>query len=114
MIAVYTVDDVAALLHKSRRWVLAYMRGRDFGHKAGRTRLFTEADLAQLIAELQVHSRSTPHGRKQAVPWRPPRKKDRDALAEALALATERKKDRKVREVARKAALLSTPRRKPE
>lgn len=48
----YTVDDVAKRIGKSRRWVLDYVRRRPIGGKAGRTRLFTEEDLAEIAAEL--------------------------------------------------------------
>lgn len=45
---VYTMDEVAQRLHKSRRWLQEFLRGKSFGRFAGRTRLFTESDIAQL------------------------------------------------------------------
>ena len=37
----YTMDEVAERLHKSRRWLQDFVRGMSIGRMAGRTRLFT-------------------------------------------------------------------------
>src|SRR6516162_2586361 len=50
--ALFTVDELAGRLHKSRRWLQAFLRGRNIGLLAGRTRLFTESDVFRLIQEL--------------------------------------------------------------
>jgi transposase-like protein len=47
--AVYSMDQVAERLHKSRRWLQDFLRGRDIGRLAGRTKLFTDADILRLI-----------------------------------------------------------------
>lgn len=46
--ALYTVDDVAARLHKSRRWLREFVREKQIGFMAGRTRLLDESDVQQL------------------------------------------------------------------
>ena len=51
-ITLFTVDDVAQRLHKSRRWLQNFLRGRPIGRLAGRTRLFTDSDVALLVQEL--------------------------------------------------------------
>lgn len=52
MTALHTVDDVAARLHKSRRWLQDWLRGKAIGRKAGRTRLFTDDDLRELVQQI--------------------------------------------------------------
>jgi hypothetical protein len=49
---IYRMDDVAAKLGKSRRWLQDFLRENPCGRRAGRTRLFTAADLAKLIEAL--------------------------------------------------------------
>jgi hypothetical protein len=46
------ISDVAKHLHKSKRWLQYFLKDNPFGRMAGRTRLFTEADLAALIESL--------------------------------------------------------------
>src|SRR6516225_6167665 len=57
-VALFTVDDVAQRLHKSRRWLQTFLRDRPIGRLAGRTRLFTECDVLRLIEELPCPSSS--------------------------------------------------------
>jgi hypothetical protein len=47
-----TVAEVAARLHKSKRWLQEFLREKPFGRSAGRTRLFTEEDIAAIIDSL--------------------------------------------------------------
>ena len=54
-----TMDDAAARLNVSRRWVQGFLRGRPLGRMAGRKRLFTESDLARIIEELPCPSSSS-------------------------------------------------------
>ena len=46
---VYTMDEVAERLHKSRRWLQDFIQRYPFYRLAGRTKLFTEGDIARLI-----------------------------------------------------------------
>jgi hypothetical protein len=59
--AVFTVDEVAERLHKSRRWVMSYVRSRNIGGKAGRTRLFTDEDILQIELALRRSQRPPQH-----------------------------------------------------
>src|SRR5215470_8683489 len=43
-----TLSDVAARLHKSRRWVQDFLRTHPYYRLAGRTKLFTESDVLRL------------------------------------------------------------------
>jgi hypothetical protein len=56
---VFTLDEVAARLHKSRRWLQVFLRGRPIGRLAGRTRLLTEHDIVTLIEALPCPSSSS-------------------------------------------------------
>jgi hypothetical protein len=47
-----SISDVAKHLHKSKRWLQYFLKENPFGRMAGRTRLFTDADLAALIESL--------------------------------------------------------------
>jgi Helix-turn-helix domain len=58
-----TVAEVAARLHKSKRWLQEFLREKPFGRSAGRTRLFTEEDIAAIIDSLPRVVLKT--GRKQ-------------------------------------------------
>ena len=50
------IEDVASRLHKSPRWMQDFLRQNPFGRMAGRTRLFTEADVAAIIEALPCPS----------------------------------------------------------
>jgi len=50
--AIYKVAEVAAKLGKSKRWLEDFLRQNPCGRRAGRTRLFTDEDLARLVAML--------------------------------------------------------------
>jgi hypothetical protein len=52
------MEDVAKMLGKSKRWLQDFLRGRPIGRMAGRTRLFTQADLNRVIALLPEASGS--------------------------------------------------------
>jgi len=54
----YRMEDVAKMLGKSKRWLQDFLRGRPIGRMAGRTRLFTQADLNRVIALLPEASGS--------------------------------------------------------
>ena len=53
------IEDVASRLHKSTRWMQDFLRENPFGRMAGRTRLFTEADIAAIIEALPCPSNSS-------------------------------------------------------
>ena len=55
-----TLDEVAARLHVSRRWLQGFLKGRPFGRMAGRKRLFTEDDFVSIINALPCPSSSSP------------------------------------------------------
>jgi hypothetical protein len=57
--ALFTLDETAARLRVSRRWLQEFLRGRPYGRMAGRKRLFTEADIAILIEGLPCPSSSS-------------------------------------------------------
>ena len=54
-----TLPEVAGRLHKSPRWMQDFLRNNPFGRMAGRTRLFTEADVAAIIEALPCPSSSS-------------------------------------------------------
>ncbi len=54
-----TIPEVAERLHKSTRWMQDFLRQNPFGRMAGRTRLFTEADIAAIIEALPCPSSSS-------------------------------------------------------
>lgn len=55
---IFQMEEVAAQLGKSRRWLQDFLRDRPYGRMAGRKRLFTESDVATLIEELPCPSSS--------------------------------------------------------
>jgi hypothetical protein len=59
-VAVYTMEEVAQRLHKSRRWLQDFVRNHPFYRLAGRTKLFTEGDIARLVEALPCPSGSNP------------------------------------------------------
>jgi hypothetical protein len=73
------MKDVAARLGKSVRWLQEYLRANPCGRFAGRSRIFTEADYAQLIASLPrdegppalriQQGRQSVHFRSDTDPW---------------------------------------------
>ena len=54
----FTLPEVAERLHKSTRWMQYFLRDNPYGRMAGRTRLFTEEDIAAIIEALPSPSRS--------------------------------------------------------
>src|ERR1700722_8529621 len=54
----FTLAEVAERLHKSPRWMQYFLRDNPFGRMAGRTRLFTEEDIAAIIEALPCPSKS--------------------------------------------------------
>lgn len=87
--ALLTLDEAAARLHVSRRWLQGFLRGKPYGKMAGRKRLFTEIDVAAIYEELPCPS--TSRRRKPAA--RPltgfEGPTSASKLSEALKLATE-------------------------
>lgn len=47
-----TLDDVADRLHKSRRWLVDWLREHPYYVKVGRTKLFREADIENIQVSL--------------------------------------------------------------
>src|SRR5215831_4847341 len=65
MIELLTIEDVSERLHKSPRWLHDFLRhnpsdrrGRPFYRCAGRTKLFTEADILRILEALPCPSNS--------------------------------------------------------
>jgi hypothetical protein len=82
------MDQVAERLHKSRRWLQDFLRGRDIGRLAGRTKLFTDADILRLIEALPCPSSSSRRASRRT--GRSAARISGGTLTEALALASER------------------------
>jgi hypothetical protein len=57
--ALLTLPEVAGRLHKSVRWLQGWLKDHPFGRMAGRTRLFTEGDVAAIIEALPCPSSSS-------------------------------------------------------
>jgi len=55
----YSMDQVAERLGTSKRWLQGFVSGRPFGRMAGRSRVFTESDIAQIIEALPAPPCST-------------------------------------------------------
>jgi hypothetical protein len=55
---IFQMEEVAARLGKSRRWLQDFLRDHPYGRMAGRKRLFTESDITALIEELPCPSSS--------------------------------------------------------
>lgn len=47
---VFSVEEVAKKLGKSRRWIVSLLRDREIGRQAGRTILLTKVDYSNLMA----------------------------------------------------------------
>jgi hypothetical protein len=60
LLTLYTVDDVARRLHKSRRWLFDFLRQYPCGKMAGRTHLFIEDDVRRLIQLAGDHIKRYP------------------------------------------------------
>jgi hypothetical protein len=88
--ALFTVDDVAQRLHKSRRWLQTFLRDRPIGRLAGRTRLFTEYDVLRLIEELPCPSSSAHRARVKRRTITSGAHISASTLKRALALAGEK------------------------
>jgi hypothetical protein len=110
MSEILTIDEVATRLHKSRRWVRSFVRGRGIGRLAGRTRLFTMADLHQLIEALPCPSSSTRPGRATRT-GRSAARTSSGTLSEALALATEKSQPKSYGRSKGKSNVVSLPSR---
>src|ERR1700740_2076394 len=66
----FTLDEVATMLHKSRRWLWDWLArhphdrsGRPFYRMAGRTRLFRQADIDRMLEEMRCPSHCARHAR---------------------------------------------------
>lgn len=57
--ALLTLEQAAERLHKKPRWLKDFLRVNPYGRKAGRTWLFTEADLFAIITALPCPSKSS-------------------------------------------------------
>jgi hypothetical protein len=55
----HTVAEVVQRLGTSKRWLQGFLSGRPFGRMAGRSRVFTESDIAQIIEALPAPPCST-------------------------------------------------------
>src|SRR5262245_22623339 len=54
-----TLDEAAAKLRKSRRWLQSFLREHPYYRLAGRTKLFTEADINRPYEALPCPSNSS-------------------------------------------------------
>src|SRR6185295_6170471 len=70
MIEMLTTEEVSKRLHKSPRWLQDFLRrnpwgrdGRPFFRLAGRTKLFTDADILRILEALPCPSNSFPRAR---------------------------------------------------
>jgi hypothetical protein len=52
MVDFLTLPEVAEKIHVSKRWLQEFLRGEPIGRKAGRQRLFTEADVIEIYRRL--------------------------------------------------------------
>src|SRR5215831_4301620 len=102
--AVYTLSEVAAKLHKGPRWLQRFLRGhtrdargRPLFRMAGRTKLFTDEHVATLIESLPCPLPSTSSGRAKKDVRRTMQGGGRtptDAMNEAREFLAERKRKR--------------------
>src|SRR5262245_22277960 len=60
-----TGSEVAQRLHKSRRWLQDYLRKHPYYRLAGRTKIFTEADILRLYEALPCPSSSGLPGKEK-------------------------------------------------
>jgi hypothetical protein len=59
MVDFLTLPEVAEKIHVSKRWLQEFLRGEPIGRRAGRQRLFTEADVIEIYRRLPpCHSSS--------------------------------------------------------
>jgi hypothetical protein len=56
-VAVYTPDEVAARLHKSRRWLQVFIQDHPHYRLAGRTKLFTDSDIRKVEVAIKSHEK---------------------------------------------------------
>ena len=55
----HTMAEVAERLGTSKRWLQGFLSGRPYARMAGRARVFTEGDIAQIIEALPCPSSSS-------------------------------------------------------
>src|SRR6478672_5966225 len=92
-----TIEEAANRLRKSRRWLQDFLRdnptdlaGTPFYRKAGRTMLFTEADIVRIYEALPCPSSSSRRAKASRRTGPFAGRTSADPLTEALALASER------------------------
>src|SRR6187549_1191851 len=107
-----TIEQAAGRLHKSRRWLQAFLQQLppgDYYRLAGRTKLFTEAHLQRLVEAMPCHSNSS-----RRVSRRTGRSRAHisgSELTEALRLARERLLPKSSSRSSGKSNVVSLPRR---
>src|SRR5262249_60022461 len=82
-----TLDEAAAKLRKSRRWLQSFLRRHPYYRLAGRTKLFTEADINRLYEALPCPSNSSRRESRRSSRSGVPTSES--TLTEALRLANE-------------------------
>src|SRR5262245_38809482 len=82
-----TIDEAAARLRKSRRWLQSFLRQHPYYRLAGRTKLFTEADINRLYEALPCPSHSSHRASRRS--GRSGVHTSASTLTEALRLARE-------------------------
>jgi len=99
------IRDVAARFHKSRRWLKSYLRqnpfdrdGKPFYRRAGRSKLFTEADVLRLFESFPAPEEPAWMIRQRRAEPTAPERSSRNSYAEAVAKIDEwKRKKRKAR-----------------
>jgi hypothetical protein len=94
--------DVAARFHKSKRWLKGYLRqhpfdrdGKPFYRLAGRSKLFTEADVLRLFESFPAPAEPAWMIRQQRGQPAAPDRSSRNSYAEAVAKIDEWKKNKR-------------------
>ena len=86
----YTMVQVAERLHKSRRWLQSFLRDHPYYRLAGRSKVFTEADITKLVESLPCPSNSYRPVKASRRTSRSAAHTLKSTLTEALELANER------------------------
>src|SRR3990167_2124382 len=83
----YTMEEVATGLHKSRRWLQDFLRDHPYYRMAGRTKLFSDGDVARIVEALPCPSNSSRRARTGRRTGRSGAPTSDNMLTEALRLA---------------------------
>jgi len=109
MIQLFTMNEVARMMRKSRRWLDHFIVDHPFYRKAGRTKVFTETNVRQLIEALPCPSGSDRRARRIQRRGRSEARTSASPLSEALALAKERSPSRSSSKSSERSNVVSFP-----